>query len=146
VPLRVQVFAKGSPDPAFEVAFTSVDFGRPDAAQFAFNPPEGTKVTERTLPSHQDKKPGKDSADKPTIVGTGWATVAVATLPEQPAGSGTNDEQVTAMLDLLPKVSGAWGRGHLLEGKLFSAVLTDDGRVAVGAVTPQTLYAALAAR
>ena len=50
------------------------------------------------------------------------------------------------MLDLLPKVSGAWGTGHLLEGTLFSAVLTDDGRVAVGAVTPQTLYAALAAR
>jgi hypothetical protein len=50
------------------------------------------------------------------------------------------------MLELLPRVSGSWGSGHLLEGKLFSAVLTDDGRVAVGAVTPQTLYAALAAR
>jgi len=146
VPLRAQVFAEGSSEPAFEVAFTSVDFGRPDAAQFAFNPPEGTKVTERTLPSHQDKKPGQDPADKPTIVGTGWGTVAVATMPKQAAGSGTEDEQVTAMLDLLPKVSGTWGQGHLLKGKLFSAVLTDDGRVAVGAVTPQTLYAALAAR
>jgi len=146
VPLRVQVFAKGSSEPAFEVAFTSVDFGRPDAAQFAFNPPEGTKVTERTLPSHQDKKPGKGAADKPTIVGTGWGAVAVATMPKQAAGSGTSDDQTKAMLDLLPKVSGAWGQGHLLEGKLFSAVLTDDGRVAVGAVTPQTLYAALAAR
>ncbi len=146
VPLRVQVFAKGSSEAAFEVAFTSVDFARPDAAQFAFNPPAGTKVTERTLPSHQDKKPGTGSADKPTIVGTGWGTVAVATMPKQAAGAGTNDGQVKAMLDLLPKVSGAWGQGHLLEGKLFSAVLTDDGRVAVGAVTPQTLYAALAAR
>jgi outer membrane lipoprotein-sorting protein len=146
VPLRVQVLAKGSSEPAFEVAFTAVDFGRPDAAQFAFNPPEGTKVTERTLPSHQDKKPGKDTAGKPTIVGTGWGTVAVATMPQQAAGSGTNDGQVKAMLDLLPKVSGAWGQGHLLEGKLFSAVLTDDGRVAVGAVTPQRLYAALAER
>ena len=67
-------------------------------------------------------------------------------MPQQAAGAGTNDGQVKAMLDLLPKVSGAWGTGHLLEGKLFSAVLTDDGRVAVGAVTPQTLYAALAAR
>ena len=26
-----------------------------------------------------------------------------------------------AMLELLPKVSGAWGSGHLLQGKLFSA-------------------------
>ena len=50
------------------------------------------------------------------------------------------------MLNLLPKVSGTWGSGHLLSGTLFSAVLTDDGRVAIGAVAPAQLYAALAAK
>jgi outer membrane lipoprotein-sorting protein len=147
VPLRVQVFAKGSTEPAFEVAFSSVDFSRPDAAQFAFNPPAGTKVTERTLPAHHGGgKPGTTTG-KPKVVGTGWATVAVATLPQKAGGSAAGDQQsAKAMLDLLPKVSGAWGSGHLLKGKLFSVVLTDDGRVAVGAVTPETLYAALAAR
>jgi outer membrane lipoprotein-sorting protein len=147
VPLRVQVFAKGATDPAFEVGFTSVDFSRPDAAQFAFNPPAGTKVTERTLPAHKGGgKPGT-TAGKPKVVGTGWATVAVATLPQKASGSAPGDQQsMKAMLELLPKVSGAWGSGHLLQGKLFSVVLTDDGRVAVGAVTPETLYAALAAR
>jgi hypothetical protein len=30
-----------------------------------------------------------------------------------------------------------------LKGTLFSALLTDDGRVVVGAVAPEALYAAL---
>jgi hypothetical protein len=50
------------------------------------------------------------------------------------------------MLQALPPVSGSWGSGHLLQGTLFSAVLTNDGRVAVGAVPPRMLYDALAAR
>jgi hypothetical protein len=47
-------------------------------------------------------------------------------------------------LKALPTVSGSWGSGHLLQGTLFSALLTDDGRVVVGAVAPQALYDALA--
>ena len=47
------------------------------------------------------------------------------------------------MLRVLPRVSGTWGSGHLLKGTLFSALLTDDGRVVVGAVAPEALYAAL---
>jgi len=42
-------------------------------------------------------------------------------------------------------VSGTWGTGHLLEGTVFSAVLTDDGRLAIGAVAPSALYDALSA-
>ena len=34
----------------------------------------------------------------------------------------------------------------MLRGTLFSAILTDDGRVAVGAVSPEALGAALAAQ
>ena len=86
------------------------------------------------------------AAGEPRVVGKGWGSVVVATVPPK-SQSGSGDQQsLKAMLELLPRVSGSWGSGHLLEGKLFSAVLTDDGRVAVGAVTPQTLYAALAAR
>jgi hypothetical protein len=48
------------------------------------------------------------------------------------------------MLAALPPVRGSWGSGRLLRGTLFSAVLTGDGRVAVGAVAPSALYAALA--
>jgi hypothetical protein len=46
-------------------------------------------------------------------------------------------------LAALPKVSGSWGSGRLLTGTLFSAVLTNDGRVAIGAVPAERLYSAL---
>jgi hypothetical protein len=39
-------------------------------------------------------------------------------------------------------VSGSWGSGHLLSGSLFSALITDDGKVLVGAVAPEKLYEA----
>ena len=45
----------------------------------------------------------------------------------------------------MPKVTGDWGSGRVIDGTLFSAVLSDDGRVAVGAVAPDALYAALKA-
>ena len=69
--------------------------------------------------------------------------MVVATLP---AGAASGSSSATRMLDALPTVHGSWGSGHLLRGSLFSALLTDDGRVAVGAVAPQALYSALSAR
>ena len=161
VPLRVQVFAKSVADPVFEVAFTAVDFSRPDAAQFAFNPPPGTTVVEgkaiagpgATDPTVQAPQPG--SADMPTVIGKGWGTVLVAKVPvpdasAAPSGStsATSDKTIAQLMKfvtLLPKVSGSWGSGHLISGTVFSALLTDDGRIVVGAVTPEGLYAALAA-
>ena len=46
-------------------------------------------------------------------------------------------------LDKLEVVKGSWGTGRLLAGNAFSVVLTDDGRVAFGAVKPENLYQAL---
>jgi len=73
----------------------------------------------------------------PQTVGKGWTTVVVADV-------GTQDDGLAAALKSLPVVSGSWGSGHLLRGPLFSAVLTDDGRLAVGAVAPRLVYGALA--
>jgi hypothetical protein len=47
------------------------------------------------------------------------------------------------VLAALPRVSGSWGSGRLLRSSLLSAVITDDGRLAVGAVAPDLLYQAL---
>ena len=66
--------------------------------------------------------------------------MVVTRLPE---GATSGAGQVSRMLRVLPRVSGTWGSGHLLKGTLFSALLTDDGRVVVGAVAPEALYAAL---
>jgi hypothetical protein len=48
------------------------------------------------------------------------------------------------VLNSLPKVSGSWGSGRLLQSKLFTVLVTDDGRVLAGAVAPDRLYAAAA--
>ena len=53
-------------------------------------------------------------------------------------------EQLAGLPRRLPKKDGQWGSGRLLAGTAFSAVLTDDGRIAVGAVRPEKLYEALA--
>ena len=47
VPLRVQVFARGAATPAAQVGFTAVSFGRPPAADYAFTPPAGAKVSQQ---------------------------------------------------------------------------------------------------
>jgi outer membrane lipoprotein-sorting protein len=166
VPLRVQVFAKKVADPVFEVAFSAVDFARPDAAQFTFKPPPGTTVTDSkvpTRPSAADSKtntiaPQPGSADTPKVVGTGWGSVIVARIPapgtSANGGSGssgtsgaTADKSIASLMKfvgLLPKKTGSWGSGHLMAGTAFSVLLTDDGRLVAGAVTPKGLYAALA--
>ncbi len=152
VPTRVQVFAKKTQDPSFEVGFTSFNPSTPASSVFGFNPPPGTKVTEGSGSKTPEKlsspghgtggQAGKAGSEmKPKVVGTGWSSVVVAELPtDATSGSG----QLTTMLKVLPEVSGTWGSGHLLRGTLFSALLTTDGRVAVGAVAPEALYVALA--
>ncbi|MCW2867339.1 MAG: Outer rane lipoproteinsorting protein [Marmoricola sp.] len=174
VPLRVQVFARGAGDPAFQVGFTSFDPTAPAASVFAFNPPPGTKVTTKAPGAHESaRKPRGEArtsaADKPVVSGTGWATVVVAKVPAQAvagmlSGAGSGDATsggtssdgsakadgagsgLAGVLAALPQVSGDWGSGRVLRGTLFTAVLRNDGRIAVGAVPPETLYAALARR
>jgi hypothetical protein len=62
-----------------------------------------------------------------------------------PAGgpNASSSPELEGLLNQLKRVSGDWGSGRLLAGTAFSVVLTDDGRVAVGAVTPEALYKAL---
>jgi outer membrane lipoprotein-sorting protein len=174
IPLRVEVFAKGADTPAVRVAFEQISFGKPDAEQFTFNPPPGAKVTNEggTATQRADRTPSKTDGTKPegtkphrtrpaeldasgpTVVGTGWTSVLVAKLPAgavDKAGAATKDEaqaaglpDVGAMLAKLPKVSGTWGSGKLLTSALFTALLTDDGRLLVGAVSPEKLYEAAA--
>jgi outer membrane lipoprotein-sorting protein len=151
IPLRVQVV--GSTDkPAFEVAYSDVDFSQPDDAQFAVNPPPGATVTEvdpksshgedgapePDAPEHD--APDADSADRPTVVGRGWTSVVVV---KTGSLDGTDNEQLGQMLQALTPVKGTWGSGRQLAGPAFSLLVTDDGRVAVGAVKPELLYEAI---
>lgn len=153
IPLRVQVFATSTGKPAFEVGFTAFDPTTPPSSVFGFNPPPGTKVTRakalspRAFAAHGagDRVAKRTAAaarkQEPRVVGTGWTSVAIVPVPSK-AGSGRSS--MAQALTMLPKVSGTWGSGHLLRGTLFSALLTDDGRLVVGAVPPQRLFRTLA--
>ena len=138
LPLRVQVYSTKSDDPALSVAYTELSYATPAADTFAFTPPEGSTVTEAPNllaggDTHEGEKPDV------TVTGEGWATVVIAKAADT-AASG----DAATVLDALPKVSGAWGTGHALSGTLFSVIVTDDGRVAAGAVPVSVLEDALA--
>lgn len=143
LPLRVQVFGPDNKI-VFEVAYTSVDFTRPDDAEFVFNPPPGAKVTEvkpSETPNPQDRKQAEQAKNASKIIGTGWTAVRVTKIGDQE--NSQNDQQLKAFLEKLQPVHGSWGSGRLLAGTAFSAVWTDDGRLAVGAVRPDVIYQAL---
>lgn len=179
LPLRVDVFAKADPNkPAFELGYTDISYATPADSTFAFSPPAGTKVTEKSVPSsgtpgslHGSKgTPTKaqrqaaqqkaaqarsELADHVKTYGDGWSSVVVATLPdqvthnpstEQESGhqsdkrsTGSGAEQWQQTLNALPAVSGRGWTGHALNGTLFSVVVTNDNRVAIGAVSVDQL-------
>ncbi|MEU8818463.1 sigma-E factor regulatory protein RseB domain-containing protein [Actinoplanes sp. NPDC048796] len=156
IPLRVDVYAKDAVNPAVRVAFQQISFDTPDNQQFAFNPPPGTKVNdtdagkletelEKEHKAAEARKPGgmkpPAGAEQPRVIGEGWASVVTAKLPKS---AGDEAKQLDSVIDMLPKVSGSWGSGHLFSGSLFSVLVTDDGRVFAGAVAPETLYKAAA--
>ena len=149
IPTRVQVFARGATSPSFEVGFTSFTASTPDSSVFAFTPPPGATVKQggaQSMPAHAGHHARKAGSGT-RVVGKGWTSVLVTKVGSMtsPSGSqsGSQSGGLAAALKSLPTVSGRWGSGHLLRGTLFSALLTTDGRLVVGAVAPQQLYAAL---
>jgi outer membrane lipoprotein-sorting protein len=184
VPMRVQVFARGAQSPAIQVGFTSVSFVRPAAANFAFRPPAGAKVTQESAGSGSQASGqaarGTSMTNGMTVIGQGW--LAVAALPQsslssltgtrggpgpgpfrgssasaapgsggpagRPGGSGSpalgggTGAIFGAVLQSARRVSGPWGRGRLLRTSLLSVLITSQGRILIGAVTPEVLYQA----
>lgn len=144
VPLRVQVFAQAHPtSPAFEIFYTHVNFGTPDADQFRFTPPAGAKVKQESTPApHRPAaRPTPSMSARPHTVGQGWTTVVEASGVTLPTAKGTNGDTSTLLRALKP-VSGPWGSGRLLTTDLLSVLITDNGHVFAGAVAPSVLYAA----
>lgn len=161
LPLRLVVLANGTDDPVFSIGFDELTVGPQDAALFRFTPPAGAAVTEPDLPHDTDGGPGSGPGTGPdgglfggedaTIVGDGWDTVIVTELPTgaltRPvpgAGQHGRDLDPTALLDKIgTPVSGPWGDGRLISIAVGSVIITEDGRLAVGAVPQQVLVEAL---
>ncbi|TWG24775.1 LolA family protein [Actinoplanes teichomyceticus] len=161
IPLRVEVYAKNAVKPAVRIAFDTISFQVPDAEQFTFNPPPGAKIdevgskavkpsdaTEKSTARPASKVPAGAEAAEPTVIGKGWTAIASGKIPADALdrltgvgkGSGEKADQAKALLSMVPEVSGSWGKGRLLSGSLFSVLITDDGRVFAGLVTPEALY------
>ena len=94
------------------------------------------------------------------VLGSGWLSVAVIpagnALPAAPApakagsrplaigGPGQAGQLLSVLRVLLnsaARVHGSWGSGRLLSTSLFSVLITNNGKVLIGAVTPAVLYA-----
>ncbi|MGI5271123.1 LolA family protein [Nonomuraea sp. CA-218870] len=165
VPLRVQVFAKGSAEPALQVGFTQLTFTPPAEENFAFTPPPGAKVEEKTFgaadlkhenhQNHEHADEARRAAGDVRTRGEGWTAVAV--LPadvlsrpgEEETGPGTDAgtrELLDSVLRSATPVSGPWGSGKLIKTKLVTVLLTDDDRLLIGAVTPEEIVKAAGVR
>ncbi len=167
--LRMQIYGQNSgAGPAFEVGFTRISYAQPGDEQFRFSAPPGATVTQGDLgellgesrPGTGSKAGGQQpSGQQPSTaparhpagteartVGTGWTAVVVFPDVQLPTGGNVGRSSTAGQLDILlngmQRVTGGWGSGRLLTSKLVSALLTDDGRLLVGAVTPDVLYAA----
>lgn len=141
-PLRVQVFPTADAAlPALEVGFTDVTFDAPDPAVFDFTPPPGATVVETETTARPDGRPDADDADAddagagagPVVLGSGWSSVLVLDT------SGIEALQDQPLLDQLTR---RVPEGRLLTSALVSILITDDGRLLVGAVGPAVLQAA----
>ncbi len=158
MPLQLTVLANNTDTPALQIGFSSLTVGAQDPALFRFTVPAGATVVNGDANDHTATEMANQTA--PTLVGKGWETVVVVHLPNttpqsgQPAQSeqpgtfgGSSKSSSSSMLGLVRQfgkpVSGSWGSGWVLSTDVGNAVITSDGRVAVGFVPVQLLTSAL---
>ncbi|MFF7335865.1 outer membrane lipoprotein carrier protein LolA [Streptomyces sp. NPDC008163] len=156
VPLKFTLQPSSGGKAVVDAGFTSVDFGKPAASSFAFTPPKGAKVTEADdakAKGHEKSRGGlgafedAEGAGAPKVIGKGWNSIAEFKTPGGAALPSEASKDVPAeaqqFLDALgDKVSGKFGSGTVFKTRLINALMTDDGRVYVGAVTKDALVAA----
>ena len=142
LPLAFEILARGQDAPAFRVAFTDLRLESPSAELFAFVPPPGATVIEHTVPA--GPKPnygtGNGTVEAPdnTVSGEGWSSIVELPAADLPADLVESPLSTAAT----EPVDG----GRLLRTALVNVLLTDDGRLFVGAVSPERLLDAAKGR
>lgn len=165
-PLKFTLDSTSGGKPVVDAGFTKVDFGKPAASEFDFTVPKGAKVTEGDDIEKSHEEAGKDlekdlgDLDKEfgglglgglggglggekgemNVIGEGWTTIARFDSGAPAPKTDEAPKEVQGFLDSLgEKVSGKFGSGTVFKTKIVNALMTDDGKVYVGAVTPQAL-------
>jgi outer membrane lipoprotein-sorting protein len=162
LPLKFTLTPASGGAAVVDAGFTQVSFAEPAASTFDFTPPKGAKVEEgdaSKAPEHpkdfgkgasQDLGKGaadafgKNGPEGLNVIGDGWDSIATFDTGGQgvPSGSEVGGD-VGGFLDSLgDKVSGKFGEGTVFKTRLINALITDDGKVYVGAVTKDALVKA----
>ncbi len=149
LPLSVVVKAVGESTPAFEIAFESITFAKPDASNFNFVVPAGSKVEEVAAPTRAEleklvagKAPtaadeARAKAETEKLIAQGWS--AVAEIPADMIPAQLAELQQNKLFTELTKpVAG----GRIFSTTLMNVFIADDGRIFAGSVTQQRLLEA----
>jgi outer membrane lipoprotein-sorting protein len=148
--LRVTIYATGQSAPALQIGYTSLSLGTPARSRFSFTPPPQAKVNTVRVPAYRHEIQQHHQAPAgatPSVIGSGWTSIlmlpnaAMGAPPGQPGPAG----QAALLAQLTQPVTFAGGSGRLLSTKLVTVLLTNDGRLFIGAVTPAVIEAAAAA-
>jgi outer membrane lipoprotein-sorting protein len=151
IPLQLEVLANGQADPAVKVGFTEFTSGAQDPELFRFTPPAGATVTEKDVPEEVHGKSVDDFLSQVDLktVGRGWDIVATGKVPADALAaaegmSGPNGQDVFALLGTFGKeVHGEFGTGYVISTSVGTALITEDGKVAIGAVPEAVVVEAI---
>ncbi|GLW45191.1 hypothetical protein Stsp02_08530 [Streptomyces sp. NBRC 14336] len=154
-PLKFTLTPSSGGAAVIDAGFTQVSFAKPNASTFDFTPPKGAKVTEEDEAVKEERAgraPGKTSEHdvpegEPRVIGEGWNSVAVLETGGEGIPSGDELEgdlgQFGDFIDSFgDKAKGEFGEGRVFSTRLVNALITDDGKVYVGAVTKDALVKA----
>ncbi|WP_020130170.1 LolA family protein [Streptomyces sp. 303MFCol5.2] len=165
LPLKFTLTPASGGAAVVDAGFTQVSFAKPAASTFDFTAPKGAKVTEgdeagESAPGHPGKSDdlakdlegvegvegaeGLEGLDGLNVLGEGWTSVAVFDTGGEgmPSGAEAGGDLGGFLGSFGDKVTGKFGSGTVFSTRLINALMTDDGKVYVGAVTKDALVKA----
>ncbi|WP_406123356.1 LolA family protein [Streptomyces sp. NBC_00989] len=157
LPLKFTLTPASGGAAVVDVGFTQLSLAKPAASTFDFKTPKGAKVTTEDsateavpTPDHSGKAGKADEdfgkgLDDLTVLGKGWNSIATFDTGGEgvPSGSSAGGGDLGGFLGSLgDQVKGDFGKGTVFSTRLVNALVTDDGKVYVGAVTKSALVKA----
>ena len=165
LPLKFTLTPASGGAAVVDAGFTQVSFAKPAASTFDFSPPKGAKVTEdeeaakapedfKKFDEKSGKSDGKSAekfdeglgkeADGLKVIGEGWNSIATFDTGGEgiPSGAEAGGDFGGFLDSLGDQVTGKFGSGTVFSTRLVNALVTDDGKVYVGAVNKAALVKA----
>lgn len=145
MPLGFEVLPRNSAKPAVTAEFTSLSYARPADSTFRFTPPAGTKVVQEKPQQGKAVHPGRKPAMRNDVLsGQRFSWTRVVKLGDVSGAKGQAGAYLNQLKAAGTRVNGTFGSGTLIRSRLLTALVLDNGRTYVGAVTPKAVEAAAA--